>query len=228
MNKKEFRFQGLDSKTELNLALKLIVPVLVIMIGILYGSSVIFPKLPFLISLFVASILALSISMFLLKKLSDRIRQKEWLIGVENDSVSIKFRDENYNFRLSDVKMIKNLGNVGLRYLTIKTDTDVIKIRVGNSGLAPFSTQADIDEVDAFVAYIKPFINEHFNTKILKNIANCEIMPNFGVYVVKGENIKYSVINKMKPWQVILFILGIGVLVMVLFMTGILYYIDNK
>ncbi|MFP3833302.1 hypothetical protein [Chryseobacterium sp. SIMBA_028] len=228
MNNKEFRFQGLDAKTEFRLALILIFPSLIIMLGILYGSHILFPKIPFLMPLLMGAGLALGVSMIILKQLSNLIKDKEWIIKIQGDDLNLVFRKENFHVKFSDILMIKNMGNVGLRYLTIKTKNDVIKVRVGDTGLAPFSTQEDIDQLDAFVEYIKPYIDTNFNKKILKNAATPNIIPNFGVYVAKGEKIKYSIINKMKPWQVTLFILGTSVLVMILLMTGFLYYIDHK
>lgn len=71
-----------------------------------------------------------------------------------------------------------------------------------------------------FVQYMKPYIHKNFNKKELKNIINTTIIPNFGVYVVKDEHIKYSIINKMNSLQVILLILGIAGVMMTLLMTG--------
>ncbi|MCZ4244264.1 hypothetical protein [Pedobacter punctiformis] len=223
-----FTFRGLDAKTELRLALLLIIPSLIIMLGTLYAINLIFPNGYFLSGLVFSATLTVAISTLILKQLVKKIRNNKWDIKIENEQLDIKFKDITYNLHFEDIKMIKNIGNAGLRYLTIKTKQEVIKIRVGNAAFAPFSTQEDIDELDAFVEFIKPYIDMHFNKKILKNIARPNIIPNFGVYVVKGEKIKYSLINKMTPVQVALFILGIGVLVMILFMNGLIYFIDNK
>lgn len=228
MEKKEFIFQGLDAKTELKTALLLIIPALLIMFSVLFISHIFFPNLYFLVPLVLAAVLTVSLSVLILNQLSKRIKDKNWIIIIEDENIDIKFRDSHYALKLSEIMMIKNLGQPGLRYLTIKTRNDVIKIRVGNTGLAPFSKEEDIEIVDSFIEYLKPYITENFNKKILKNIININIIPNFGVYVNKKEKIKYTIINKMEPWQVMVFILGIGVIVMFLFMTGIIYYIDNK
>ncbi|AZA46779.1 hypothetical protein EG346_00455 [Chryseobacterium carnipullorum] len=227
MNNKEFRFQGLDAKTELKLALMLIFPSLMIMFGILYGSHILFPKISFLMPLLFGATTTVGISIIILKQLTNLVREKEWIINIDDKFLNLKFRGINHHIQLSDIKIIKNLGNIGLRYLTIKTKNNVIKIRVGNTGLAPFSKQKDIDELDAFVQYLKPYIDKHFNEKVLKNIVQPNIIPNFGVYVVKEEKIKYSIINRMKPWQVVVFILGILVLIMILF-VNIMEYIFFK
>lgn len=228
MKDEEFSFQGLDFKTELRLALILIIPGLCTMFGILFGGEFLFPKIYFLKSVSFAIIMTIGVCMITLKLLSSLIKEKTWTISIKDNCFHITFRRLEYQFQLSDIKMIKNLGNAGLRYLTIKTADQTIRIRVGDTGLAPFSSQKDIDEVDRFVQYMKPYIIKNFNKKELKNIISTTVIPNFGVYVVKGEKIKYSIINKMRPWQVILFILGIAGVVMTIIMTGFIYYIDHR
>lgn len=217
MEKKEFVFQGLDAKTELKTALLLIIPALLIMSSVLFISHIFFPNLYFLVPLLLAAILTVSLSVLILNQLSKRIKDKNWIIIIENENIDIKFRDSHYALKLSDILMIKNLGQPGLRYLTIKTRNDVIKIRVGNTGLAPFSKEEDIEIIDSFIEYLKPYIIENFNKKILKNIININIIPNFGVFINKKEKIKYTIINKMEPWQVMVFILGITTVVLILF-----------
>lgn len=228
MKDRVFSFQGLDFKTELRLALVLIIPGLCIMLGVLFGGDLLFPNIHFLKSVAFASIMTIGVCMITLKQLSRFVKEKTWTINIKDNHFHITFRNLEYRFQASEIKMIKNLGNVGLRYLTIKTTDHTIRIRVGDTGLAPFSSQKDIDELDAFVQYMKPYINKNFNKKELRNIINTTVIPNFGVYIVKGEPIKYSIINKMKPWQVIVFILGIAGVVMTLLMTGFIYYIDHR
>lgn len=228
MESREFRFQGLDAKTELRMALLLIIPSLVIMFGVLAITHVIFPKIFFLVPLVFAAVLTVIVSILILKILVRKLKDKEWVIKINSENnIHIKFRNNEYNFRLGDIVMIKNLGNINIRYLTIKTKQETIKIRVGSTGFAPFSTAKDIEELDALVEYLRFYIDENFNKKILKNAANLNIIPNFGIYFVKGVEIKYSLINKMKPWQVVVLILGTLVLIMVLLMKGLFYYFDN-
>lgn len=227
MENKEFRFEGLDAKTELKLALSLIFPGLVVMIGTLVLINMLFPKIYFLYPLLFASLLTLSVCMFILKKLAKRVGGKEWIVVINNENVQIKFQNLHYIFNLADIKMIKNLGNAGFRYLTIITKKDNIKIRVGNTGLTPFSSEKDIEKLDEFVEYLMPYIRENFNQKELKNIINTNIFTNFGVYVIKGEKIKYSIINKMEPWQVFVFGIGLFFIILFLFMQVLFYYFDN-
>lgn len=228
MKDRIFSFQGLDFKTELKLALILIIPGLCTMLGVLFGGDLLFPKIHFLKSVAFAIIMTIGVCMVTLKVLSRLVKEKTWTVDIKDNYFHITFRNLKYQFHASEIRMIKNLGNVGLRYLTIKTADQTIKIRVGDTGLAPFSSQKDIDELDSFVQYMKPYIIKNFNKKELRNIMNPTTIPTFGVYVAKGEKIKYSIVNKMQPWQVILFILGIAGIVMTLLMTGFIYYIDHR
>lgn len=136
----------------------------------------------------------------MLKQLSNLKKNKKWVITIENEDLKITFQDKVWKFQLSDIRIIKNMGNVGFRYLTIFTKTEKIKIRVGNTGFIPFSTEEDIMIVDKFIAYLKPFIEVNFNKMILKNRLDNYAFPNCGVYVVKTDKIRYGVINKMKPY----------------------------
>ncbi|SFN22679.1 hypothetical protein SAMN05421594_1633 [Chryseobacterium oleae] len=227
MENKEFRFEGLDAKTELKLALNLILPGLAVMIGTLILTNMLFPGIYFLYPLLFAAFLTLSVCMLILKQLAKRVKAKEWIVVINNENLKIKFQNLQYIFSLGDIKMIKNLGNDGFRYLTIITNKDVIKIRVGNTGLTPFSSEKDIEQLDDFVEYLMPYVRENFNQKELRNIINTNIFPNFGVYLVKREKIKYSIINKMEPWQVFVFGIGLFFVVLFILMQVLFYYFDN-
>ena len=214
---KEFTFEGLDAQTEIRLSLILIIPGLFVMLGTLFVVNYFFPKIFFLFALIFAALLTLSVCMLILKKLVTNIKDKKWSIKINDTNINIKFQKNIYQFNLSEIKEIKNMGNAGFRYLTIKTRNEKVKIRVGDTGLTPFSTQEDIKKLDAFVEYLMPYFKENFNQKELKNIINTNIFPNFGVYVVKGEKIQYSIINKMRPWQIISLLIGSSIIIMILF-----------
>ena len=153
MENREFRFQGLDAKTELRLALNLIFPALFIMVGTLIITNMLFPKIYFLFRLLFAAFLTLAVSMFILKEMIQRIKNKMWVVKINNGNMEITFQSSKYNFPLSTIKMIKNLGEPGFRYLTIKTNNQIVKFRVGNTGLTPFSTDEDIKTIDDLVAH---------------------------------------------------------------------------
>lgn len=227
MENKEFRFEGLDAKTEIRLALNLIFPALVVMIGTLILINMLFPKIYFLYPLLFAAFLTLSLCMLILKQLAKRVKDKEWIVAINNETLHIKFQNQHHIFNLADIKKIKNLGNAGFRYLTIITNKDVIKIRVGNTGLTPFSSEKDIKQLDEFMEYLMPYVRENFNQKELKNIINTNIFSNFGVFVVKGEKIRYSIINKMQPWQVFVFGIGMGLFILFLLFMGLIFFVFN-
>ncbi|MEJ5106692.1 hypothetical protein [Chryseobacterium sp. MYb328] len=126
MKDREFSFQGLDFKTELKLALVLIIPGLCTMLGVLFGGELLFPKIHFLKSVAFASVMTIGICMITLKQLSRLVKEKNWTINIKDDHFHITFRNLNYQFQASEIKMIKNIGNVGLRYLTIKTADQTI------------------------------------------------------------------------------------------------------
>lgn len=227
MESKEFRFQGLDAKTELRIALLLVFPALITMLGTLYLSHIFFSNTFFLFPLILAALMTVLGGVTILKLLTNQMKDqdKEWIIRIDaQKNITAIFRNNVFNFDMKDIVMIKNMGNEGVRYLTIKTKNQLLKIRVGNTGFAPFSTEKDIKNLDAFIDYIKPYINENFNTKVLRNAMNPNIIPNFGIFVRKGERIQYSIINRMKPWQVIAMILFIGIIIMILFFNIMEYY----
>jgi hypothetical protein len=227
MRSKEFKFQGVDAKTEWRLALILLFPALFIFIFFTCGVSLLISNISFLSPLLMASGLTIVISIFILKFLSNSVKNRQWIIKVDKKSLSISFGNRICNIFLDDIRIIKNMGDIGFRYLTIIAKNETVKIRVGNTGLVPFSTAEDIAIVDSFVEYLKPYMYERFNKKILKNQINNNVFPNFGIYVIKTEKIKYSIINKMHSWQIMI-VFGIsGFLFIMLLMMILMDLLDN-
>ncbi|MDR1198662.1 MAG: hypothetical protein LBK94_06575 [Prevotellaceae bacterium] len=174
---KEFKFQGVDAKTECKLGLMLLFLTLLIFISSIYIVSLLIPDIYFLYPVFLASGLTVVVSIFILKFLSNAVKNKQWIIHVNNESLDISFKNHTCNIPLDDIRIIKNMGNSGFRYLTITANNETIKIRVGNTVLVPFSTAKDILTVDALINYLKPYINERFNKKILKNQIDNNVFP---------------------------------------------------
>lgn len=221
-----FNFQGVDFKTEMKIASTLVIPILLVLALTFSFFHFLFPKTYFLYVGITAVLLALSIAMLFLQLVMRFVKDKTWQISINKDDVTIRFRKNTWAFKLQDIRVIKNMGSFEFRYLTIITRHETIKIRVGNTGLTPFSTEEDINKLDDFVAFLKPYIDEGFNKKILKNRIDNDIFPNCGVYVVKTEKIKYNVINKLTFNQyVIVFGLG-GVLLVILFTFILLKLMD--
>lgn len=221
-----FKFQGIDAKTEWRIGLLAGIPGLFVFLGTLFLLESVF-GLNFIVSIMTAAGLTLSVVLIVLKQLSKLGKNKIWTISIENHNVKISFQNQIWNFRLNEIRIIKNMGNVGFRYLTIITQTEKIKIRVGNTGFVPFSTQEDLQTLDEFITYLKPYIDENFNKKILKNRIDNHVFPNCGIYVVKTEKIRYSLINKMNPAQVIIVFGLAGFLFIMLLMFFILNIIDK-
>ncbi|WP_412468144.1 hypothetical protein [Pedobacter sp. KLB.chiD] len=216
MPHKEFRFQGLDARTEWKTALLLFIPAIVIMLGFLFLLYHFFPQFHPLSATIGAGTLTATSMILLHQQLVKRIKDRTWTIIIdESDMLEISFQQYHYRFPLTDLVTIKNLGNVDLRYLTLMTKTAVIKIRVGNAAFASFSSTQDIQTLDTFIAHLKPYLDQHFNTKILRNRITPPGFPNYGVYVVKTEQIRYSLLNKLEAWQVILLVFVSGVLLLV-------------
>ncbi|MCW3161409.1 hypothetical protein [Chryseobacterium oryctis] len=221
---KKFQFEGIDAKTEWKIGLILAIPALFVFFSIMYLFEFYLPKTNFLYPVLSAAILTIIISLLLLKFLAKTIKNKTWIINANDTNLEIIYKEAKYIIPLKDIRIIKNLGNVGFRYLTIVTPEKSIKIRVGNTGFVPFSSQFDIEKVDEFLEYLTPFLNENFNKKELKNKINTNIFPNYGVYVTKSEIIKYSIINKLKPWQIILIFICGGFLLLVILFTQLEKY----
>jgi hypothetical protein len=196
MESKEFKFQGVDAKTEWKLGLMLLFPAFLIFISSTYIVSLLIPDIYFLSPLLAASGLTFMASMGILKLLSNAVKDKQWIVNVDGEILHISFKNHSCNMLLDDIRIIKNMGNSGFRYLTITAKNETIKIRVGNAVLVPFSTAEDIATIDAFIAYLKPYMDERFNKKILRNQINNNVFSNFGIYVAKTEKIKYSIINE--------------------------------
>ena len=97
-NYKEFRFQGLDAKTEIKLALCLIFPALAIMIGTLVLTNTLLPQIHFLYPLIFGALLTLSVCMIILKQLTKLVKNKEWSVILNNESLQIKFQNLDHNF----------------------------------------------------------------------------------------------------------------------------------
>lgn len=226
-NVKTFKFNGLDGKTERRLNLYLSIPTF-ITIGTMIVIKELFFKIHSLsLLMFIVSI-AFVLHISFLKQYVKRIKDKQWTVSVENECIQIRFQNQYYAFSLSEIRMISNIGDAKLRHLTIQTHRQTINIRVGNSELTPFSTNDDIEQLDAFVAYLMPYIHKNFNQKMMKNKIAPSGFKNFGVYVVKGEFIKYSFINKLTPAQIEILVFGCAILIILVLLKILFYYIDNR
>ncbi|REC41993.1 hypothetical protein [Chryseobacterium pennipullorum] len=221
---KKFEFDGVDAKTEWKIGLILALPALGVFFLVMFIFEFYLPRTYFMYPVLSAAILTLVISILLLKLLSRTIKDKKWTIRVDESTLEITHKNKKHLIPLTTIRSIKNLGNVGFRYLTIITNKESIKIRVGNTGFVPFSAQKDIETIDAFIQHLSSYLQENFNKKDLKNKLNINVFPNYGVYVVKSEKIRYSIINTLKPWQIMIIFLCGGFLLLILLFTQLEKY----
>jgi hypothetical protein len=168
MESKEFRFQGVDARTEWRLGLILFFPAALIFISFTYGVSRLMPTVHFFYSVVPAAGLTVVASTLMLKLLAHAVKDKQWIVNVEPERVRISYKNHASNIPLDAIRIIKNRGNTGFRYVTIITRNETIKMRVGSTGFVPFSAAEDVAAVDAFIAHLKPYIDEHFKENFKK------------------------------------------------------------
>jgi hypothetical protein len=104
----------------------------------------------------------LAIGLFLLRLLGKKFRNK-WLLTLTNDELTFKYKNNINNISLSNVFEIHLNGGNEMRYVTFKTSSKSIRIRVGTNFLMPFSTKEDIACLDLFMHEISPILKSNFD-----------------------------------------------------------------
>ena len=186
MKERKFEFYGVDSKTELSIALIAGLALIVVWFGLLLfyyeyfqlHSIVRISKRIF----FLCLLIGFSVSVLFIKVLSHRYKNLWTIIALE-DHLTITFKNEKWRLEKRDIQKISYLGNENFRYLSFFTNEQKIKIRVGTNFLTPFSTKEDLRLTDEFVEFISPFLKNNFDNKIKKAIH----FENQGIYL---KNIK--------------------------------------
>lgn len=186
MKERKFEFYGVDSKTELSIALVAGLALIVVWFGLLLfyyeyfqlDSIVRISKRIF----FLCLLIGFSVSVLFIKVLSHRYKNLWTIIALE-DHLTITFKNEKWRLEKRDIQKISYLGNENFRYLSFFTNEQKIKIRVGTNFLTPFSTKEDLRITDEFVEFISPFLKNNFDNKIKKAIH----FENQGIYL---KNIK--------------------------------------
>lgn len=182
MEKKEFQFYGVDLKTELSIGLAAGLTLVIVWFGLIFfyyqyfglDSILRIPKRIF----FLCLLIGFSVCVFLLKFLGSQFKSI-WLITVLNDHIVVSFKNEKWILEKKVIKKINYLGNENFRYLSLFTNEQKIKIRVGTNFLTPFSTKEDLRIIDEFVEFISPFLKNNFDNKIKRAIH----FENQGVYL---------------------------------------------
>jgi len=91
--------------------------------------------------------------------------RKLWQLQKSGTMIEIKYNGLTNEIFLEDIIKVKIYGNLEFKYFTIKTQTKTVKIRVGNSGLTPFSRDGDVRILDSFIDTLKPYLNKNFAKK---------------------------------------------------------------
>jgi hypothetical protein len=158
-NVAEFKFYGLDKRTNLyvNLSIGFLVVIIITMLSFIFWFTlkIISPRF----SIVLAALIAFTIAILLLKPLGKKYR-KEWKLTLSRQFFCIYFD----NMLVSN-SPVKNFTTVILRgdarkpksnsrYLTLNDGGRKIKIIVTNSMYMPFST---LDDITCFDIFMKAF-----------------------------------------------------------------------
>ncbi|MFL9834244.1 hypothetical protein [Chryseobacterium terrae] len=163
----KYNITGVDLKTELIIALS-IVPFFLLFSALslfLYNNltGVEFRNIPFYITLggmISGIILGLFFAKFLGKKMND-----VWLIKEEDGILEINFKKKSWTIQLNNIAKFKIFGNSNFKYVSIFTANETVKMRIGNSGLTPFSSPEDLMKLDNFIDEIKPYFDKNYSKK---------------------------------------------------------------
>ncbi|MBC9913786.1 hypothetical protein [Chitinophaga varians] len=228
INQREFSFRGVDYKTEIWLGIS-IIPVLMLLGGCVYGLSkfwqIDFLKIPR--GLLIPALLGTSL--FSLHWMVKLVRNNRWIVNVDDERLCLQYGKQRFEIPWDNLRRIENMGNAELRYLSfVAKDGLKVRIRVGTGAMTPFSGPEDIAAVDAFIKHLSPYIDKHFNKKILRNKIDQNPFPHYGVYVVKSEPLTYNFLQKMTPGQIMLLFMTAGMLLVFLMLQLLFYYLDSK
>ncbi len=165
MNTLEYNIKGIDLKTELIIGLS-IVPFIIIfgqLVITLYSSfnHVEFRNIPFSIFLgggFTGMTAGLVIAKILGKNMSS-----VWQIELKGDMLDISFKNRKWKMKLDEISKLKIYGNPNFKYISIFKNNESIRMRIGNRGLTPFSTQDDLKQLDDFVKEIQPYFDMNYS-----------------------------------------------------------------
>ncbi len=152
----EYKFYGLDKRTNLylNISAGIVVGIIIITLSLVFWFKFAFisPRFSIVLSAFIG----FSVVILLLKLIHKKI-SKEWKFILNNNKLSIY-----YNQNLIDNIFIEDFNSITLRgdmrnpksnsrYLTLKNAVKSLKIIVTNSFYMPFSTLEDIEHFDVFI-----------------------------------------------------------------------------
>ncbi|TWP25272.1 hypothetical protein ETU10_01160 [Apibacter muscae] len=168
---KEYKFYGVDFKTELKLGGICGVLILCLLTFI----EIIFHQITPRVSLYQRMInifISLAITLLLIRFLGKKLR-KIWILQLKDKKILIEYNKKKKEINLDQIKKIIINGGSELRYFTIITSIEKIKIRLGTGALAPFSKKKDLEEIDCFTKQLQPYLNQNF----IKNDRRVKLSP---------------------------------------------------
>lgn len=159
----EYNIKGVDLKTELIIGFS-IVPFILLFGQLavsLYSSfkNVEFRNIPFFIFLG-GGLAGMAVGLIVAKILGKKM-SAIWEIQLKDELLNIKFKNRKWEIKLDEISKLKIYGNPNFKYLSIFYNNENIKMRIGNSGLTPFSTQDDLKQLDDFITEIQPYFEKN-------------------------------------------------------------------
>ncbi|WP_159479889.1 hypothetical protein [Chryseobacterium sp. 18068] len=164
---KKYNIKGVDLKTELIIALSIIPFFLLfsVLSLFLYNrlTGVEFRNIPFYIVLG-GMILGIVIGLLFAKALAKKMNGV-WKIEEQGDTLEIVFKQQKWKIGLNNILKFKIFGNSNFKYISIFTADETIRMRIGNSGLTPFSAPEDLIHLDSFIKEIQPYFDKNYSKK---------------------------------------------------------------
>lgn len=166
MNKK-YKIAGVDLKIELMIALSIVPFFLIfsILTIFLYHNitGIEFRNIPFYI-IVGGMLLGISLGLLFAKVLGKKMNGI-WKIEVYPEELLISFKKEKWTIKLDNISKFKIFGNPNFKYVSIFTNNETVRMRIGNSGLTPFSTPDDLKQLDNFIKEVNPYLEKNYLRK---------------------------------------------------------------
>lgn len=163
----KYKITGVNLKVELIIGLSIVPFFLIfsILTIFLYNNitDVEFRNIPFYIVIG-GMLLGISLGLLFAKVLGKKMNGI-WRIEVKQEYLLISFKKEKWAIKLDEILKFKIYGNPNFKYVSIFTNNEVVRMRIGNNGLAPFSNAEDLKKLDVFIKQIQPFFDENYLKK---------------------------------------------------------------
>jgi hypothetical protein len=164
---KIYHIKGVDLKTELIIGFSIIPFILILgeLAVNLYSNftGVAFRNIPYFIFL-AGGVTGLTIGLIVAKLLGKKMCAT-WEIQLQNELLSIGFKNRKWKMKLNEISKFKIYGNANFKYISIFKDDEKIKMRFGNSGLTPFSAHDDMKQLNDFINELQDYLNKNFVKK---------------------------------------------------------------